>query len=462
MTTTTRRLLTALVASAFVAAACSGGGDEAAGDDGGSGDGGTNGGDEAVSLRYALWDASQQPAYQQCADAFTEQNPNITIQLEQTGWDDYWTGLQTAMVAGNAPDIYTNYIGQLPEFVDKDLVVDITELIDRDGVDLDIYRPGLVDLWQRDGSQWGLPKDWDSVAVVYNQAMLDEAGVSVDELNEATWNPDDGGTFEEIIARLTVDAEGNDGLSPAFDPDNVVQYGFIPQGTGGGIGNQAWSWLAVSNGFEFQPEPWSNDYNYDAPELVETFEWLRSLWTEKGYAPPFADQQSLGANAMFLAGEGALVVDGSWMISSYVDAADVNTGFAHLPEGPQGRKSATNSLADSIWTGSENQEEAWEVVKFFASPDCLNLVGETGVVFPSIDSGTDRVFELRESQGVDVSAFVDQSADPDGTFLNPIGDSFAEVSTIMNDYEARIFGSTEDVGTLLSEANAAVLDAVGA
>jgi multiple sugar transport system substrate-binding protein len=427
-----------------------------------SDDGGTAGTDgaETASLRYALWDANQQPAYQQCTDMYMEENTDVTVTLEQTGWDDYWTGLQTAMVAGDAPDIFTNYIGQVPEFLDKNLLVDIAPLIERDEVDLSIYRSG-VELWQRDDQQFGLPKDWDTVAMVYNQDMLDAAGVTVDELNAATWNPDDGGTFEEIIARLTLDADGNDGLSPDFDADNVVQYGLIPHGVGGGIGNQHWSWLAVPNGFDFQPEPWSNEYNYDAPELVETFEWLRSLWTEKGYAPPFADQESLGANALFLAGEGALVADGSWMINSYVDAADVNAGFARLPEGPQGRKSATNSLADSIWTGSENQEAAWEFVQFLASAECLDIVGESGVVFPSTDSGTDKVLELRQSQGVDVSAFTDQSADPEGTFLNPIGDSFAEVSSIMNDYEGRIFGGTGDIATLLEEANTAVLDAAG-
>ncbi|CAN5772774.1 sugar ABC transporter substrate-binding protein [soil metagenome] len=423
--------------------------------------GGTAATGEPVSLRYAMWDANQQPAYQQCADDYMAANPNVTIALEQIGWGDYWTGLQTSTIAGNAPDIFTNYIGQVPEFADKGLLVDLAPLIERDNVDLGIYRPGLVDLWVRDGVQWGLPKDWDTVAIVYNVDMLDAAGVTVEELNSATWNPTDGGTFEEIIARLTLDANGNNGLSPDFDPENVVQFGFIPQGNGNGIGNVDWSWLAVSNGFMFQPEPWSPTYNYDSPELVETLEWLRSLWNEKGYAPDYAEVSSLGATALYLAGEGALVPDGSWMINGYVDAEDITSGFAKLPEGPVGRRSATNSLADSIWSGSPNQEAAWEFVKYLASPACLDVVGSTGVVFPSIDSGTQLVLDLRAEQGVDISAFVDQSADPEGTFLNPIGDAFAEVSTIMTDFEDRIFGSTDDIQALLTEANSQVNEATG-
>ena len=49
--------------------------------------------DEAVTISYWLWDANQQPAYEQCADNFMAANPNITIEIDQLGWDDYWNGV---------------------------------------------------------------------------------------------------------------------------------------------------------------------------------------------------------------------------------------------------------------------------------------------------------------------------------------------------------------------------------
>src|SRR4051812_43573286 len=39
-----------------------------------------------VTITYQLWDSNQQPAYQACADKFHEQNPNITVKIEQLGW----------------------------------------------------------------------------------------------------------------------------------------------------------------------------------------------------------------------------------------------------------------------------------------------------------------------------------------------------------------------------------------
>ena len=72
-----------------------------------------------------------------------------------------------------------------------------------------------------------MPKDWDTVALVYNKEMLDKAGVTVDELRAATWNPKDGGSFEKILAKLSLDANGKRGDEAGFDPKNVVQYGLI-------------------------------------------------------------------------------------------------------------------------------------------------------------------------------------------------------------------------------------------
>jgi ABC-type glycerol-3-phosphate transport system substrate-binding protein len=172
---------------------------------------------EAVTIRYGLWDGNQQPAYEACAAAFTKTNPNITVKVEQAGWGDYWNGVQTGMVSDTAPDVFTNHLAKYPEFASKQQLVDLKPFIDRDGVDTKQYLAGLADLWGRDGKTYGLPKDWDTIAVVYNQDMLDKAGVTVDELNNAEWNAKDGGSFSQIIKKLTVDANGKNALDKDFD-----------------------------------------------------------------------------------------------------------------------------------------------------------------------------------------------------------------------------------------------------
>lgn len=417
-------------------------------------DTGAASGGETVVIRYALWDSAQQPAYQACADAFQQEHTNITIKIEQNGWNDYWSGIQTGMVAGNAPDVFTNHLSKYPEFAAKGQLVDIQPLVERDNVPTDIYIGQLAELWTRDGKRYGLPKDWDTVAVVYNKQMFADAGIDPAIMESWTWNPQDGGTFEETIAKLTLDANGNNGLSPDFDKTKVKQYGFIMPGMGGGNGQTEWSHYAVSNGFKYQDHLWGTRYYYDDPKLAETWQWFTSLWLEKGYAPSLSDVSSMGGATLFQSGKGAMITDGSWMIKSYLDNSAFEVGFGLLPIGPQGRKSMFNGLADSIYTGSKHQEEAWEWVKFLGSPACQEIVGSYGVVFPAIQSGVDKALAAHAARNADVSAFTKEALDPNGTFLFPVADKAAEVTTIMNQVADRVgLGEEKDIAAALKAAN---------
>ena len=407
---------------------------------------------DPVPIKYWLWDTNQLPAYEQCATDFEAANPGIDIQVEQLGWDDYWTGITTGFVSGTAPDVFTNHLAKYPEFVSLGQLVDIQPLVERDGVATDIYYPGLAELWTREGARFGLPKDWDTVAIVYNASLLEAAGVDPAELNSLTWNPEDGGTFEQMIARLTLDANGNNGLSPDFDKTNVVQYGYAGNGMGGGYGQTEWSWLSNTTGWQHNNGVWGNEYYYDDPRFISTASWLASLWLEKGYAQTLDQQTSLGRSALFQAGNVALIADGSWMIGTYLNS-DFPAGFARLPEGPEGRKSMFNGLADSIWVGSQHQEEAWQWVKYLASEACQMVVGEAGVVFPAIPAAAAASQAMRASAGVDVSAFVDQANEEGGTFLFPITDFGGDINQIMTDAMDRIGLGDGDPTEILADAN---------
>ncbi len=459
-------VLTMLIGSSLILTACggdtsggaapttapssSGGGAAAttapASDSGGSSAGG-------VTIRYGLWDSNQQPAYQACADAFHKANPNITVKIEQFGWDDYWTNLQTGMVGGTAPDVFTDHLAKYPEFATKGQLVDIQPLVDRDKVDTSQYLSGLADLWVKDGKRYGLPKDWDTVAIVYNKDMFKKAGVDESVFKDLTWNPKDGGTFYQLIQKLTLDSNGNNATSANFDKTKVVQYGFIPVGAGGANGQTEWSWLTVPNGWKYNDGPWSTKYYWDDPKFAEAIQWLADLNLVHGVAPPMADITSLKASTLFTSGKGAMTSDGDWNVNQYLKDAKFPVGFGLLPKGPEGRKTMFNGLADSITVGSKHQEEAWQWVKYASSAACEDTVGATGVVFPAIKSGVDASLAKHKADGVDVTAFTEEALDPKGTFLFPIADHASEVNSIMTPVMDSIFLGQAKAADVLKDAN---------
>jgi multiple sugar transport system substrate-binding protein len=409
-----------------------------------------------TTIRYMLWDTNQMPPYLQCAADFEAQT-GIKVEIEQLGWGDYWTTIQTGFVSGETPDVFTNHLAKYPEFVELGQLVDLQPWVEAEAIATDVYYEGLADLWTKDGGRYGLPKDWDTIAVIYNADALAAAGVSVEELNNATWNPTDGGSFENIIARLTLDSAGRNGLDPAFDANNIVQYGFTTQFGGGAYGQTEWSWLTASNGFTFNNGVWGDEYYYDDPRLAEALSWLTGLWLEKPYSPSFEDQNALGRTALFQAGTIAMTTDGSWMIGTYL-GAPFEVGFARLPIGPEGRKSMFNGLADSIWIGTDHPDESWAWVKYLASLECQNIVGASGVVFPAIPAATALSLQVREAAGVDVSAFTLQAGEEGGTFLFPITDYGAQINTIMTEAIESIGLGLGDPAEILRRANREVND----
>ena len=55
--------------------------------------------EETISgdIRYAFWDAAQQPYLEQCVKEFNKIYPDIKVTLEPNVWDEYWTKLEEVL-----------------------------------------------------------------------------------------------------------------------------------------------------------------------------------------------------------------------------------------------------------------------------------------------------------------------------------------------------------------------------
>jgi len=403
------------------------------------------------TVTYWLWDANQQPAYQKCADAFHEANPDLEVDIVQRGWDDYWSTLTTGFVSGTAPDVFTNHVTQYPDFVAQDQLLALDD--DEISVDTSQYAEGLADLWvAEDGKRYGLPKDWDTVAIFYNKKMVKQAGLTAADLDKLTWNPEDGGSYEDTIAHLTVDENGVRGDEPGFDRDKVAVYGIGLSESGGYVGQTQWSMFSATTGWTATDEnPWGTHYNFDDPRFQDTIAWWASL-SKKGYMPPLETTVGASMNDSYGAGKAALNINGSWMIGTYLGYQGVGTGIAPTPIGPNGeRASMLNGLADSVWAGTDNREGAVKWVEFLGSKQCQDIVGKAGVVFPAITSSAELAMRAYADKGIDVRPFTDQVTNGT-TFLFPITAHAADVDAAIRPTMDAVVAGKADASDL-SDAN---------
>jgi multiple sugar transport system substrate-binding protein len=431
-----KRLLT-LIPLAIVVAACGGGGEAAVTSDG------------KALLRYQLWDTNQKPVYQKCADRFEQQNPSIKIQIENKNWGDYWSGLARGFIAETAPDVFTDHLGKYPQFAQSEVI----EPVSTRGIDMNQYLPGLAKLWKSPtGKQYGYPKDWDTVAIVVNEDMLAKAGISKQQLDTATWNPTDGGSFEQIAARLSIDKNGKRGDEPGFDPHNVKTYGLGFDPGGLTYGQTTWAGFAASLGFKLlDKNPWGTKYNYDDPRFAQTFTWWRNM-IHKGYMPSLEQARTLGQVAAFQSGKAALAIDGDWTIGTYSATKGIKVGYAPQPAGPKGSWSMYNGLADAIWVGSKVKPQATKWVQFMASKDCQSIVGSEAVVFPAIRSEIPKAVAKHDKDGIDVSAFTSYIKSGN-TVLYPITDKAPQINLIVQPTLEEFLNGDEDAATVFKKMN---------
>ncbi|MGW0579552.1 ABC transporter substrate-binding protein [Streptomyces sp. NPDC002920] len=365
--------------------------------------------DGSATVQWWTWDDQQAAAYKKCIPGFEKANPKIHVKITQYAWDDYWTKITTGFVGGTAPDTFQDVPTYAPEYVSKNQLLPLNDYIAKSKFDMKKYAVGLQQ-WGKyaDGNYYGLPKDWSTQGYYYNADALTKAGITQEQIKSWTWNPDDGGTFEKIIAHLTVDSKGVRGDESGFDRKNVKVYGANALAGGGLNGQLTWGQFAPTTGWKYTTEAnFPTSFQFSDPRFVKTAEWIKKV-TDKGYMPK-VNQFSSSGGEQLASGQVALVQDGSWNVNSFAKLSG-RLAIAQPPTGPEGKRAAmAASTADSIWKGTKNPDASWAWISYLGTEGCQTLAGSTGAFLPSIQASMDASQKTLAAQGTDISAFTDQA-----------------------------------------------------
>ncbi|MCH3958170.1 MAG: extracellular solute-binding protein [Selenomonas sp.] len=159
-----------------------------------------------TKITYAIWDKNQQPAMEAIAAAFHEKNPGITVEVQLIPWNQYWTKLEASATSDTMPDVFWMHSQSFVRYASNDMLMDLTDKTKGD-IDLANYPQDLVKMYTYNGKVYGVPKDYDTVALWYNKTMFDAKGLAYPD---ETW---DWNKLVETAQKLN-------------DPDNGV-YGFL-------------------------------------------------------------------------------------------------------------------------------------------------------------------------------------------------------------------------------------------
>ena len=155
-----------------------------------SGEGSGADGEIGGTVRFAWWgNASRQQIYTEFAEAFTEVEPEVTVQVEPAEYSGYLDRLAVQAGGRDLPDVFWLPANQVTSFAENGVLLDVETL--PDGVlDLSQIPSDMVESWRLDGVLNAPVYSQYSTAVQLDLTAFEKAGIT-DLPDDESWTWDD-------------------------------------------------------------------------------------------------------------------------------------------------------------------------------------------------------------------------------------------------------------------------------
>ncbi len=150
-------------------------------------------GNEEVRAKLVFWGTYDAPsAFAGVFDAYKKVRPGVEIEYREVNPATYETELINALASANPPDFFMLQSSWLPKYYDK------VRPLDPRALSYETFRGLFPDVVRQDFAPdnviYALPLYVDTLALYYNEALFDQAGIALPPKN---WKE-----FEEMVPRL--------------------------------------------------------------------------------------------------------------------------------------------------------------------------------------------------------------------------------------------------------------------
>lgn len=325
-------------------------------------------GESDVTLSVSIWDSNQEPGIKEILADFTAKT-GINTEISVVKWDEYWTMLEAGAQGGSLPDVFWMHSNESERYMSNDMLLDLTDKIsESEVIDPENYPADVWGLYTYDGKYFAVPKDVDTIALWYNKAMFDEAGL---DYPTADWTWEDVG---EAAKKLTKEDGSQYGMAMRNDNNQAGYYNMIYD----------------NGGFIISDDKTTS--GWDDPKTIEAMQVLEG-WIKDGVMPSLETMSENGEDVLFQSGKVAMVFQGSWMLTTYKDNeyTAANCDIVELPKNSQtGRRSSVyNGLGWAASAAGEHTEEAWQLIEYLGSKEAQEKQAELGVTMSAYKDTSD-------------------------------------------------------------------------
>jgi multiple sugar transport system substrate-binding protein len=379
--------------------------------------------DTSASITYGVWDENQLPAINKNIADFNKTYPKIKVTVALTPWAQYWTKLQTQASSSTLPDVFWMNSPHLQLYAANAQLEPVTKLIAQKKIDPANYPAVLNAPYIQKGIQYGVPRDFDTIALWYNKAILKQAGV---EPPTAGWTWDDFDTAAKTVSDK-LQAKGIYGVATELTGGNSGYYDTILQAGGT---------IISADG---------KKSGYDSPETIKGLQFWVNL-VANGSSPSVQQLSDTDPEVWFTSGKSAFYWSGSWEVP--VLAASANTNDIDVAPLPIGSKQATNSggIANVVASKSKNMAAAQAFQVYLGSKEAQTTQARLKAAIPAYN-GTQSAF-VASVPHFDLQVFLDavKYAHP-----YPVSKNTAEWNDAEKDLLPQAFSGKRTVADVVKE-----------
>lgn len=292
---------------------------------------------------------------------FEAEYPDIKVKYEVIN-QQYMDVIKTRLIGDTAPDVFYLDAFEAPLLMQNNVLEPLNSYINYE-FDLTDFIPALLNAFKNQEKIYGLPKDFSTLALFYNQQAFKAAKLTKPP---ATWTE-----LREDSQQLTRDWNGDrriDQYGLGIIPE-LSRQSFLIKTFGGTLIDQ--------NGYA----------TFATPEGLKGLQLIVDLYCKYRTAAQPSDVGASTGSEMFGQGKAAIVIEGSWAIPYLKETfPKLKFATAELPTIAGKKGTMAYTVAYVMNKRTKHKDAAWKLIAYLTSKKGMKAWANQGLVLPSRQS----------------------------------------------------------------------------
>ncbi|MBW4474198.1 MAG: ABC transporter substrate-binding protein [Stenomitos rutilans HA7619-LM2] len=316
--------------------------------------------DSTVTITLSGWQSNpnETKLLHQVIQEFEAKNPGIRVKYEVIN-SEYMDVIKTRLIGDVAPDVFYLDALEAPLLMQYNVLEPLDAYI-TPAFNLADFEPSMLNAFKRNGKLYGLPKDFSTLALMYNKKAFAAAGIAQPPK-----------TWDELIAvskKLTID-QNHDGKM------DQVGFGLAPE-----LARQVFV-LKAFGGKLIEPNGYAA---FAEPQSLKGLQLVIDQYRRDRTAAQPTDVGATSGSEMLGQGKVSMTLEGPWAIPYFKETfPTLAFATAEVPtiNGKAGTMAFT--VAYVMNRKAKHKEAAWKLIAYLTGSEGMKAWAKQGLALPT-------------------------------------------------------------------------------